>query len=168
LPFSAAIAASFNKALHQTARLSGLQLAVRSAGERRDYAKNKFTMKIFISYSSNDKNIVKKFVQSIEDLKIRIWFDQWEIFICDSITSEIQEGLGQSSLLVIVLSNSSTKSPWVQKELNAVLIKEIESKKVVILPALIEHCKIPLLISDKKYADFRSSFEEGILSYLLH
>ena len=41
-------------------------------------------------------------------------------------------------------------------------MKEIESRDVVVMPALLDNCEIPKIIRDKKYADFRTSFESGI------
>ena len=64
--------------------------------------------------------IVKKIVESINSHGIHVWFDEWEINVGDSITSKIQDGLQESSLLVIILSTNSTCSPWVKKELNVV------------------------------------------------
>jgi hypothetical protein len=50
--------------------------------------------------------------------------------------------------------------------MNSALIKEIESRKVIILPALIEDCELPHLLKDKRYADFRNDFDMGISSLL--
>ena len=118
--------------------------------------------KLFLSYSSKDKAIVKKIVSALNGLGIQLWFDEWEINVGDSIATKIREGLKESSYLLIVLSTNSVRSPWVEKELNIALMKEIESKNVVIMPALLDNCEIPEIIRDKKYADFRTSFESGI------
>ena len=41
-------------------------------------------------------------------------------------------------------------------------IRELEEKRVVVLPALIEDCEIPLFLRGKMYADFRSNFDKGL------
>jgi hypothetical protein len=41
-------------------------------------------------------------------------------------------------------------------------MRELEEKKVIVLPVLLEDCKIPLFLREKMYADFRSSFDKGL------
>lgn len=45
-------------------------------------------------------------------------------------------------------------------------MRELEEKRVVVLPVLIEDCEIPLFLRDKLYADFRSDFDKGIQQVL--
>src|SRR6185437_5602098 len=63
--------------------------------------------------------------------------------------------------ILFILSKASVKSAWCKKELNAALIRELEEKKVIVLPVLKEACKVPPFLREKKYADFRSSFNAG-------
>jgi len=98
------------------------------------------------------------------DLKrkgIKIWLYQNNIKVGDSIIDKIEKGLLEQDFLGIVLSPNSVNSAWVKKELNAGLIREINENFSFILPILIKKCKIPPLISDKKYADFRKNYEMG-------
>jgi len=53
------------------------------------------------------------------------------------------------------------QSEWCRKEQNAGLIKEINSKKVVVIPILLEDCPIPIFLQEKVYADFRENFDDG-------
>jgi len=84
----------------------------------------------------------------------------------DSITGRISEGIGQNDYLIIVLSKASVGSEWVQRELNAALMKELQKRSVVVLPLLLEDCQIPPLIADKKYADFRRDHSVGLAELL--
>jgi hypothetical protein len=38
----------------------------------------------------------------------------------------------------------------------------LEEKRVLVVPALLEDCDLPLFLRDKKFADFRSDFDEGL------
>ena len=91
-----------------------------------------------------------------------VWFDEWKIKVGDSIIDKINKGIVESDFLLVLLSKNSIKSKWVKEELNAAKMKEIAKRKVFILPVLLEDCEIPSLISDKRYADFRTSFSKGI------
>jgi TIR domain len=62
----------------------------------------------------------------------------------------------------VVLSKASTESEWCKKELSAGLLRELEERRVVVLPILIEDCEIPIFLRGKLYADFRTNFDAGI------
>jgi len=65
-----------------------------------------------------------------------------------------------------VVSKASVKSERCKKELNAGLVRELEEKRVVVLPVLIEDCEIPLFLREKMYADLRKDFDSGVHSIL--
>lgn len=108
-------------------------------------------MSIFISYSSNDKEIVHKIAQQLIINKIHIWIDEYELNIGDSLLDKIQSAINEASALIVVLSQSSIKSAWCQKELNSGLMRELQANnKLFVLPLLIEECEVPLFFK-KKY-----------------
>jgi hypothetical protein len=68
--------------------------------------------------------------------------------------------------VIIVLSNNSVKSTWVEREWKAKYWEELENNKSVLLPVLIEDCKIPTLLKTKKYADFRSDYSVALVELM--
>ncbi len=68
--------------------------------------------------------------------------------------------------MLVVLSRASVESEWCKKELSSGLIRELEEKRVVVIPVLIEECEIPPFLRDKLYADFRRNFDEGLRDLL--
>jgi HEAT repeat protein len=56
----------------------------------------------------------------------------------------------------------------VQRELNTILIRELDERQVVVLPLLFRDCQLPLFLKDKLYADFRGSYDEGFKRLLEH
>ena len=80
----------------------------------------------------------------------------------DSINKKIQDGISCAGWLAVILSRHSVKSPWVEREISAALVKELELKDIFVLPLLYEDCEIPLFLRDKIYADFRQSFADGL------
>lgn len=123
-------------------------------------------MSVFISYSSIDCEFVKKLSLLLVEKKINIWLDKWEMKPGDSLIDKIQSGISNSSYLLVVLSKNSIQSEWCKKELNSGLIRELEEKKVVIIPILLEDCEVPIFLREKVYADFRKDFEDGISTLL--
>lgn len=123
-------------------------------------------MPVFISHSHQDKDFVDKLAAHLIKHRAYVWVDRWELNVGDSLIQRIQESIQDSSALIVVLSNASIESEWCKKELSAGLMREIEEKKVVVLPVLLDNCKIPLLLKEKLYADFRSNFDEGLSSVI--
>jgi len=119
-------------------------------------------MPVFISYSRTDKDFVDLLAANLIKAKAHVWIDRWELHVGDSLISKIQEAIQEASALIVVLSNASVKSEWCKKELNAGLVRELEEKRVIILPVLLEECEIPIFLREKMYADFRTNFDDGI------
>ncbi|MCM3342725.1 toll/interleukin-1 receptor domain-containing protein [Paenibacillus sp. MER TA 81-3] len=108
---------------------------------------------LFLSHSSKDKFFVRKLAEELTQNGVKVWIDEAEIKIGDSLIEKITAGVKDADYLVIVLSHNSVESTWVQKELQMAISREMLGTKVI-LPLLIEKCEIPLFLQDKLYADF--------------
>jgi hypothetical protein len=119
-------------------------------------------MPIFISYSHQDSAFVERLAFQLVQNKINVWVDRWELNVGDSLITRIQDAITGASALLVVLSKASVNSAWVKKEINSGLLRELEELRVIVLPVLIEDCEIPIFLREKIYADFRSSFDDGL------
>jgi hypothetical protein len=117
--------------------------------------------RVFVSHSSKDKPFVRKLVEALKKRLLNVWVDEHEIKVGDSLVGKISEALEDADYLVIVLSQASVSSRWVEQELNAALSNQISGKGVV-LPVLLENCEMPMLLRDRLYADFRANFNVGL------
>ncbi|MFA7421929.1 MAG: TIR domain-containing protein [Melioribacteraceae bacterium] len=116
---------------------------------------------LFISHSSNDKQFAKQLASDLMSYGHSVWFDEWNIKVGECIVSEIEKGIQTSDYMIIILSSHSVNSSWVEKEWKTKYWDEINNKKVLVLPTLIEKCDIPPLLKTKKYADFTKSYAVG-------
>ena len=123
-------------------------------------------MSVFISYSSKDREFVDRLAFALVAKRIKIWLDKWEMHPGDSLIDKIQDGLTESGYLLVVLSENSVESEWCKKELNSGLMREIEEKKVHVIPIVIDDCKVPLFLKEKLYADFRNNFDAGLVELM--
>mgnify|MGYP000087220762 CR=1 FL=1 len=119
-------------------------------------------MSVFISYNRNDEEFVDRLSQALVRHHVPVWRDKWQIGLGDSITNSVQDALDKASFVCLVLSNNALKSKWVEREITASLVRELEEKQLSILPLVIDDCKLPLFLRDKLYADFRKDFDAGI------
>ena len=117
---------------------------------------------LFLCHASEDKPFVDRLVRELDDRALFAWYDKREIFVGDSIVEEINDGLKSSDFLVAVLSPRSVTKPWVVREMSSSLARQLRDKGIRILPLVVESCEIPPLFVDLKYADFRSSFNDGM------
>jgi len=122
---------------------------------------------VFLSHSGRDKDVARRLALDIMMSNVGVWFDEWEIRVGHSITQKISRGLADADFVVVLLSTHSVESGWVEKEWAARIGGEASSKGVFVLPIMIEDCKVPMLLRDKKYADIRDDYLRG-LKDLLH
>lgn len=117
--------------------------------------------KLFLSHSSSDKPFVKKLANDLIELGHDIWLDEWQIRVGDCIVKGVEKGIEESDYVIMILSENSVNSTWVEKEWRTKYWDEINSNEVLILPVLKELCEIPALLKTKKYADFTKSYSIG-------
>lgn len=122
---------------------------------------------IFICHASEDKPFVERIVAALDRRALHAWFDKREIFVGDSIVTKINEALERTRYFVPVLSSRSVLKPWVLREINSSLMRQLANEGILILPVRLDECSIPPLLADIKYADFRASFDDGVAEMLL-
>lgn len=123
-------------------------------------------MPIFISYSHKDKEFVDRLATQLVRRNVNIWLDRWELSIGDSLVDRVQEAADGASALLVILSKSSIGSQWCKKELSAGLLRELEEKRVVVMPIMLEDCDVPIFARGKLFADFRTDFDSGLASVI--
>ena len=116
-------------------------------------------IKVFLNHSSNDKDFVRKLAASLVDYGIDSWIDEAEIRYGESLITCISESIEKIDLVLAVISKNSIDSSWVRKELEWALTREIKSRKIVVIPVLIDRVDIPFFLIDKLYADFTGSHQ---------
>jgi TIR domain len=110
---------------------------------------------IFLCHSSVDKPFVRRIAEDLTLRGSRVWLDEAEIKVGDSILAKIAEGIKTSDYLGVVMSEKSVNSVWVTREFEAALADEIDSGGVKVVPILLSDCEIPVFLKPKRYADFR-------------
>ena len=113
---------------------------------------------LFISYSSLDKPFVRKLVDELsKDNSINVWIDEKEILAGDDIQQIITSTLHyESDFFLLVISENSTKSSWVQFEVSQ-FMGFAEGRNIIPIVISKEHSfpkPIDNLITRLKYLDF--------------
>jgi hypothetical protein len=105
--------------------------------------------RIFISHASEDKErFVNEFALSLRNKGVDAWLDKWEIKPGDSLVDKIfEEGIGECTAFIIILSKNSVNKKWVNEELNSAVIQRIEKSTKIIPIKIDENINIPTSIN---------------------
>lgn len=88
---------------------------------------------VFISHASEDKDdIARPLAKELGKLGFSVWFDEFSLKVGDSLRRAIDSGLRLSRFGVIILSKNFFAKNWPQYELNGLVTREIEGKKVIL------------------------------------
>ena len=110
---------------------------------------------IFLSHNHKDKSFVRRLAADLTAEGVKVWLDEAEIKVGDSLIRKISSGVYEMDYLGVVLSPDSVTSPWVQEELEQALHIQISESYVKVLPILLRDCEMPGFLLDRVYADFR-------------
>lgn len=92
----------------------------------------------FISYSSKDEDFAKRLHSDLQSEGVRCWFAPEDLKIGDRFRVRIDESIRLYDKLLLVLSENSVESRWVEDEVEAALEKEREQNKVVLFPVRLD------------------------------
>lgn len=118
--------------------------------------------RVFVSYSSSDKDFATALANDLVDLGHEVWLDTWRVRVGDSIITQLGKGISEADYVLVILTPASVESSWVEQEWRAKYWEEIQSRHVRVIPLLLKECKVPDLLKTKRYADFRASYQIGL------
>ena len=78
----------------------------------------------FISYSSQDDAFARRLHADLQQKGVRCWFAPEDMKIGDKFRMRIDESIRIYDKLMVILSENSIRSPWVEEEVEAALEKE--------------------------------------------
>jgi hypothetical protein len=87
---------------------------------------------LFISHASEDKEFVRPLAAELQGAGLRVWLDELELRLGDSLRRTIDGGLARSKYGVVVLSPAFLQKEWPNKELDGLFARESGGEKVVL------------------------------------
>jgi hypothetical protein len=88
----------------------------------------------FISYSSQDQEFVERLYADLQAKGVRCWYAPEDLKIGDEFRQRIDESIRVYDKLIVILSQYSVESSWVEYEVNKALKKEQAQGKPVLFP----------------------------------
>ncbi|GHO98888.1 hypothetical protein KSF_089360 [Reticulibacter mediterranei] len=93
----------------------------------------------FISYSSKDHDFAERLYADLQHKGVRCWFAPEDMKIGDKIRPRIDESIRMYDKLLLVLSEHSICSEWVEHEVEMALAKERAKKQTVLFPVRLDN-----------------------------
>ena len=88
----------------------------------------------FISYSSKDDDFARRLHADLQQNGVRCWFAPEDLKIGDKFRTRIDESIRIYDKLMVILTEHSIGSTWVEEEVEAALEKERKSRTLVLFP----------------------------------
>ena len=88
---------------------------------------------VFISHATEDKDeVVRPLASELVLAGLRVWYDEFELRLGDSLRRKIDAGLARSRFGVVVLSHSFFAKNWPQYELDGLVTREMTGEQVIL------------------------------------
>ena len=88
---------------------------------------------VFISHASEDKEeVVRPLAYSLKQLGLKVWYDEFELKIRDSLRRKIDTGLTKSHFGIVVLSKHFIQKGWTNYELDGIITKANTGEQVLL------------------------------------
>lgn len=93
---------------------------------------------LFISYSSKDEMLARRLHNDLQNNGVRCWFAPEDLKIGDKFRQRIDEAIHLQDKLLLLLSEHSVASTWVETEVEAALEKEDRQQREVLFPVRLD------------------------------
>ena len=88
---------------------------------------------LFISHASEDKAmVVQPLANTLKNEGVKVWYDEFELKLGDSLSRSIDYGLIHSRFGLVVLSKSFFAKQWTEYELQSLLARNTGGERVIL------------------------------------
>jgi hypothetical protein len=104
---------------------------------------------VFLSYSWADKPLARELAEGLTAHGCRVWIDEGELRVGDSLVQSISEALDQVDFVVALVSAASVQSDWCRKEISLAMTGELKRQGVTVMPLRVGDVEMPPTLKDK-------------------
>jgi hypothetical protein len=103
----------------------------------------------FISYSSQDEKFARRLHADLQDKGVRCWFAPEDLKWGAKILDTLDEAIRLRDKVLLILSEPSIASPWVEDEVTNAFAEERERKQTVLFPIRLDNA---VMVADAAWA----------------
>ena len=112
---------------------------------------------IFLSYSRREVGFVDQLTDQLQKAGFRVWLDYRSLIPGSPWKTQIDNGLDESEVILLVVSKESMASKYVELEWRRVIR---EDKRIIL--AIFEAVDLPVELEQFEWVDFRGNFNKGV------
>jgi len=95
-------------------------------------SKDRYEYDVFLSHASEDKDeVARPLATLLQELGLRVWFDEFEFRIGDNLIAKLNAGIDNSRSGILILSNDFFGKNWTQHELNTLENRAVAENRVL-------------------------------------
>jgi hypothetical protein len=88
---------------------------------------------VFISHASEDKDaFARPLAETLRDLGVRVWFDEFSLNPGDSLSRSIDKGIAGSNCGLVIVSQAFIAKKWPERELRGLVARQIATPTKII------------------------------------
>ncbi|MGH8242984.1 MAG: toll/interleukin-1 receptor domain-containing protein, partial [Steroidobacteraceae bacterium] len=80
---------------------------------------------VFLSFGWEDRDLAGRVAEALQGQGISTWWSEWEIKAGDSLRRRIDQGIGDCTHFIALLTPTSVNRPWVQEEMDAGFVQKV-------------------------------------------
>uniref|UniRef100_I2Q6G7 TIR domain-containing protein n=1 Tax=Desulfovibrio sp. U5L TaxID=596152 RepID=I2Q6G7_9BACT len=119
-------------------------------------------MKVFISYSHEDKKYAKLIATKLKESGHDVFFDTWSLQAGDNLIEKVNKSLKETDALIVIVSKNSLRSKWVMHEFSAIALGDLSNRQSRVIPVLIDGSSVPQYLARYVYIDLTADLDDGI------
>lgn len=120
---------------------------------------------VFVSYAHEDLKRVQMIVTYLREHGLSVWYAPQDLKPATELSLVFQY-IEKAQFFVVMLSNVSRNSPWVQMELNTAMALQLEGRAIQIVPLFLEPVEMPLQLKSILGIDLSGGRYDTGLEYL--
>lgn len=111
---------------------------------------------VFISHSSKDRQRAEILCKDLKKQGYKVWLDRHEIEGGEGWSKEIEYGIDNSRVMVVIWTENASKSDWVERE-----IARATRNGITVIPLPFDRTEInTIFFETTQYIDFRDGYYE--------
>ncbi|MBI1927764.1 toll/interleukin-1 receptor domain-containing protein [Candidatus Poribacteria bacterium] len=107
------------------------------------------TPKVFISYSHSDQEWTREFAETMVNIGLNVWFDEFNIKAGQSLGEALEKGFRESDVVVLLINSENVNRPNLFFEIGAAL--GMNKRIIPVVSKDFETYKLPLPLQRIKF-----------------
>jgi tetratricopeptide (TPR) repeat protein len=109
---------------------------------------------VFLSYRSVNRAWVLSLYDVLTELGHKVFLDQYVLKAGDKLVSKLDDALEKSQAGILIWSEATRDSVWVNDEYNTLQRKANEEEDFIFVPVRLDNTKLPGFAANRIYVDF--------------